>query len=168
MSEPEFAINTEVKESERYKPWLSLVGAAQLVQKQTGEDDDIGDAMLKAAKSITEASTKIEKTVTAIMGNQFETELKRTKAAKEAAYKITKPVLARADTATAYAGSAIAKLAEQTHPGGRRTRLSNWPTRKSARHFIACLRASGRELCVKQSTTATMCSWPQPSPVQPC
>jgi len=63
MSEPEFTITTELKKSERYKPWLSLVGAVQLVQKEVGEDDDIGDTMLEAATRITEASAKIEKLI---------------------------------------------------------------------------------------------------------
>jgi predicted phage tail protein len=103
--------------NERYRPWLSLQGAEQLVKKHVGDDkNEAADALVKAASGITEASQKLCEDVPVILNNKLGSSLANAKAARAAIAKIVDPALKRADVAINFGHAAIETLKKQSDP----------------------------------------------------
>ena len=152
--------------TEKYRPWLSLQGAAALVQQQVGPDKNhVADALVRAAAEITEAAAKVEKTVPRIMQNQLGSSLANATAARKAIARIIDPAVKRANEAADYANSAINSLTEKSSPAmpddvmgamahqevRAVVRMNNAERRKA----IATAIASGDETFIAAATTGS-------------
>jgi len=102
---------------EKFRPWLSLSGAANLVKRTLGEDQNsASEELIRAATAITATAEKIEKTVPQILGNKMTSPLANATAARAAIARLVEPTMKRVEVATNYTNTAIKSLREQTSP----------------------------------------------------
>jgi hypothetical protein len=105
------------KDSGEACAWLSLTGAAALVQKAVGdEENSASKELVEAAEEITAAAAKIERTIPTILANRMGSQLANAQAARKAIAAIVEPALKRAGIAAAYARSAIDALKAKSSP----------------------------------------------------
>ncbi len=131
-----------------YAPSLSLKEAETVMRHAVG-DDDLG--MIETARAISEAASRVEKTVTAILRNPMQTDLKNRSDAKAVAEKVylsTAPKIDKARKAVeehidaldrAIAPKAPANAAEALYHGEVRAAIARAPKKDRARMIEAAL-----------------------------